>query len=282
MDSMLLGFLQNTVTLSAILLLAALGGLMSERSGIVNIALEGKMLIAACIGAQMSSVSGQPIIGIICGILASILFSLIHLFLSTKLEVDQIVSGMVINMAAYGITDYVARQFNLGNTKVPGFQIGYFVVFSILMAVILAWFFAKHRGGWQLLAVGYDPDKSGEIGLNVSKIRFQALIATGIFAGLSGLLMMFNSGVFTNNMTSGRGFIALAALIVGGWRPLPTLAGCVIFALADAAQTQFQGMAIAGQVWPPAVWQSMPYIITIVAMLGLVGKTSAPAGLGKV
>ena len=278
----MLGLIQNTVTLSAILLLAALGGLMSERAGIINIALEGKMLTAACVGATVSSISGQAVSGIFAGILAAVFLSLIHLFLTTKLEIDQIVSGMVINMSAIGITDYTARQFNLGNKKVPEMPLMFFVILGLFLAISLSYYFAKHRGGWQHLAVGYDPEKAREIGLNVPKIRFQALVFTGIFAGLSGLLMMFNSGAFTNNMTAGRGFIALAALIVGGWRPLATLAACVIFALADAMQTQFQGITIGGAVWPPAVWQSLPYLLTILAMMFLVAKTKAPAGLGKI
>jgi len=132
-----------------------------------------------------------------------------------------------------------------------------------------------------LFAVGNDPDKSRQMGIQPRKVRIQALLGTGILTGLAGALIVTNAGSFSDGMTSGRGYIALAALILGGWRPWPTLIAAVLFGLFDSLQLQLQGQPMFGQAIPGEFWQALPYIVTLIALAGAAGRSRAPAGLGK-
>ncbi|MBL8060878.1 MAG: ABC transporter permease [Chthonomonas sp.] len=277
-----LSFVTNWGMFTAILGLAALGGMFSERSGIVNIALEGKMLMAACITALVGGVSGSPILGLSAGLASAVLLSLSHWALTQFYQVDHIVSGMGINLFAYGATNFIALTFI--KPEVPNQFLPIPFYFGCLaLSIGASWFmFSRMRAGLRLLAVGENPDKARTTGIEPLQVRLWALVLAGILCGLSGSLIVTNSGSFGDNLTAGRGFIALAALILGGWRPLSVALACLAFAAFEAAQIQFQGAPVLGYQLPAAFWKSLPFLITLIAMAGLVGRTKAPSGLGKI
>jgi ABC-type uncharacterized transport system permease subunit len=288
--------LLSTITLAAPLVLAALGGLASERSGVINLALEGKMLTAACVTALTAGALNSAILGALCGIGAAILLSLFHWLLTQKFSLDHIISGMAINALALGGTNFLDRAFtNTARTEgitvlqtfsldlgpAGKFQISIYLVLALVLPFFIGWYLKRTRAGLRLLAVGSDPDKARLMGVQPLRVRLLALIATGTFSGLAGVLLISNVGRFTNDMTAGRGYIALAALILGGWRPVPAFLACFGFAVCEAVQIQFQGTNIIGARIPSEAWQALPYVVTVIAMAGFLGKSRPPQGLGK-
>lgn len=283
MTELLLAILGSTVTLSAPLILAALGGFFSERCGVINIALEGKMLAAACMAAIIGLNTGNALMGLGAGIVAGVLMSLMHYVLTQTYRVDHVVSGMAVNIIAFGGTNFLAEKFmdESFSAKVPIVPVWVYDVLAFTLPIGLWLYMRSTRSGLRLLAVGNDPDKSRQMGVSVARVRFTSLLATGVLCGIAGTLMISTTRAFYDGMTAGRGFIALAALIISGWRPLPALIACVVFGLFQALQINLQGTKIAGAELPPEFWHSMPYLVTIIALIALVGKNRAPAGLGK-
>lgn len=272
----------NTVVLSAPLVLAALGGLLSERSGVINIALEGIMLTAACLTAIVGVASGSAVIGLAAGIGAGILMSLLHALLTQAFSIDHIVSGMAINALAIGGTNFLAQALSgISDEKVPVYPNWAYYTIALVATLWIGFYLKRTRGGLHLLAVGNDPDKSRQMGLNPTKVRYLALIGTGVLTGLAGVLILSNAQSFSDGMTAQRGFIALAALILGGWRPWPALGACLLFGSFSALQLQLQGTPILGLDIPYDAWKALPYVVTIVALAGFLGRNRAPAGLGK-
>ncbi|MBV6458254.1 MAG: hypothetical protein HONBIEJF_01379 [Fimbriimonadaceae bacterium] len=282
MDS-LLAFLGAVIALTAPLALAALGGLASERSGIVNIALEGLMLAAACATAIAGIVLQSAWVGLGVGVTAAILLAWVHVVLTQQFRIDHIVSGMGINAIAIGGTNFAwSRVTSAGSeTKAVMFGTTPYYILAATLPAIAAWALLRTRFGLRLNAVGNAPDKAEQMGVSISKVRFGALTACGLLCGLSGALIASNAGTFTDNMTAGRGFIALAALILGGWRPLPALAACALFGTFDALQLQFQGTQMIGAKIPSQVWNAVPYAVTLIALAGFLGRAKPPAALGK-
>jgi general nucleoside transport system permease protein len=292
----LISILLSTITFAAPLVLAALGGLTSERSGIINLALEGKMLMSACVTGLAAVAFNSAFAGVLCGISAAVLLSLFHWLLTQKFSLDHIISGMAINALALGGTNFLDRAFkdperNEGIPLLPTwvldlgaagkYQVSAFLVLAILLPFGIHWYLRRSRAGLRLLAVGSDPEKARLIGIGPLKVRLLALVATGIFTGLAGALIISNVGRFTDGMTAGRGYIALAALILGGWRPIPAMAACIAFALFEAIQIQLQGTNILGAKIPSEAWQALPYIATVIALAGFLGRSRAPQGLGR-
>lgn len=272
----------NSVTLSAPLVLSAIGGLCSERSGVINIALEGTMLTAACATAMVGVATGSAYFGLAAGVFAAILVSQLHALLTQRFLIDHIVSGMAINALALGGTNFCSRALpNLSQERAPVFAVQLYWVLALVSVVWMWLYLSRTRGGLQLLATGEDPDKSRQMGLDPRKIRLFALTGTGVLVGLAGALVLSNAQSYSDGMTAGRGFIALAALILGGWRPWPTLAACLLFGLFSALQLQLQGSKILGAELPSDVWVALPYVVTVVALAGFMGRNKAPAGLGK-
>ncbi len=274
-------FLMNLLVFASILGLAALGGMFSERSGVINIALEGKMLMAACVTGWIGGTSGSALIGLAAGVCAAIALSLAHYLLTQVYSIEHIVAGMAINVFAYGATNFIALTFIKPGASNHFLPIPVYLGLALLASLVSTFVFARTRAGLRLLAVGESPEKSRVTGLDPLRVRLQALIVTGVLCGLSGALIVTNSGAFSDNMTSGRGFIALAALILGGWRPVPATLACLAFAAFEAGQIQLQGTKLFGYETPAALWNAMPYVITLVALAGFVGRAKAPAGLGK-
>jgi simple sugar transport system permease protein len=169
----------------------------------------------------------------------------------------------------------------VSSEKVPVFPNPLYWTLALLSATAISVYLARTRGGLRLLAVGNDPDKSRQMGVDPVKVRYLALIGTGVLAGLGGVLILSNAQSFSDNMVAGRGFIALAALILGGWRPWPTLAACLLFGAFFALQLQLKGTPILGADVPTAAWTALPYAVTIIALAGFLGRSKAPSGLGK-
>ena len=265
------------------LLLAALGGYMSEKSGVVNIALEG-MMLASCCGVALGSLkTGSPYIGLAIGLGVSTILGAIHWLLTQRYRIDAIISGMGLNAIVLGGCNYLSQKLISPNDpdKIAILPLWVYVGLAFLMPLAISRFAAHTRGGLRMQAAGSDPDKSRLAGLNPAGIRLWALMGSGLLCGLSGAFIVSNSGRYVDNMTAGRGYIALAALIVGGWRPVPAALACLLFGALDALQLQLQGQGQLGSAIPPEIWTCLPYAATVIAMAGLMGKNRAPAGLGK-
>ncbi len=273
----------GTLALSSPLILAALGGWFSERGGVINIALEGKMLSAAAATAIVAIATDNPWTGLFAGMGAGIAMSLLHWAMTQNYRIDHIVSGMAINALAFGAANYLDKVFTDPNRPkpMPLLPLSAFYVAAILAPILLSAFAARTRAGLRLAAVGSDPAKARQMGVSPVSVRFWGLVGAGAFCGLSGALIVMNAKWFTDGMTAGRGFIALAALILGGWRPIPAMIACVAFGFFQAVQIQFQGSVTFGLKLPPEFWAALPYAITVVALAGLLGRSRAPAGLGK-
>lgn len=275
-------FFSILLVFAAILGLAALGGMYSERSGIINIGLEGKMLVGACITALVAQKSQNPLLGVLAGVGAAVLLSLGHYLLTQTYRIEHIVAGMAVNLFAYGATNFIGvGGFITPGQSTPFFPVMVFVALAAVAVGLSIFMFRTTRFGLHLLAVGEDPNKARITGLDPAKVRLKALLVCGVLCGLSGALIVSNSGNFSDNMTAGRGFIALAALILGGWRPLTVALACVAFAAFDAMQLVFQGQRVLGLEVPNQFWTALPYLITLFALAGLVSRSRAPAGLGK-
>ncbi|MBV6491538.1 MAG: ABC transporter permease [Fimbriimonadaceae bacterium] len=283
MESWVGTLLVGALIYGAPLVLATMGGYCSERGGVINIGLEGKMLIAAAVTALVGAGTENSYFGLCAGIGSAVLLSWFHWLLTQTYQIDHIVSGMAINAIAIGSSNFLDKQFTDPDRAhgIPTLPLNAYYVAALLAPLALAWFTHRTRGGLRLLAVGSDPSKSRQMGVKPLFVRFYGLTVTGVLCGLSGALIFSNSKWFTDGMTAGRGFIALAALILGGWRPIPAAIACLVFGFFDSMQIIFQGTRIGGVVVPSEFWSSLPYVITVVALAGFLGKSRVPSGLGK-
>ncbi len=282
MASMLESVVLSTISLSSPLILAAMGGFTSERSGVINIALEGKMLSAACAAYIATLFWHSPWLALGVGIAAAIVMSVLHWLLTQQYRIDQIISGMAINLLAAGGTNYFLNKYQDPNaTNLPVLPMSLFWIVGFVLPLLL-WLYTRFgRGGLRLQAVGSDPDKARMMGVQPLTTRLLCLVATGVFTGIAGTMIFTSAGQFTEGMTAGRGYIALAALILGGWRPVPAMLACIAFGFFQAMQLQLQGTKIAGADIPAEVWSSLPYLVTVIALAGFLGRSRSPAGLGK-
>ncbi len=284
----------------ALLLLPALGGVISERSGVVNIAMEGMMLVGAYAGVMTTLATNSVLIGVLGAMLAGGLMALVHAIVSINFKADQIVSGIAINIAALGLTDYLltiqtggqgvphlndAQRLStlplgpLANIPFLGpvlFQQN--VIFYVAIVILLAIQFLLFNTniGLRIRAVGEHPHAADTAGVNVRLVRYCCVIASGLLSGLAGAFLSSGiSGIFINNMTAGAGFIALAAMIFGKYTPWGTAGACLIFGLGEALSPRLQDTGIS-----PNLLSILPYILTLIALVGLVGRTVAPAADG--
>jgi simple sugar transport system permease protein len=278
--------LSATLRLSTPLLLAALGGLICETAGVVNIALEGMMLVGAW-GAAVGTLSTHsPMLGLMLGMVMASLTAALYGVCVLHLRANQIVAGMAINMLALGLTPVLCKILYDVTGSTPAiplnqrFQNG--PVLAAYALVFVVWFVrARTRFGLRLVFAGENPEALETAGPQVIRIRWIAVLVSGAFAGMAGAsLSIYLSSFFSRNMTAGRGFIALAALIFGKWRPIPTATACLLFAFAEAAQIRLQGMKIGSLPVPIQLIQILPYVVTIVVLAGFVGRARAPKALG--
>lgn len=277
----------STLRVSTPLLFAALGGILSERAGVINIALEGLMLVGAFAGASVAFYTHSPVLGALAAMGAGIVLAAFYALFVVKLKADQIVAGTAINLLAAGITPFLCKILFESGTATPTLPIAdrfqsapIWIVWG-LVAVVFLWMRFTASGLWLQFA-GEHPEALSTAGIRVSRVRWLAVLASGALAGLGGAtLSIFLSSSFSRNMTAGRGFMALAAMIFGKWRPLPTAAACLFFGLADALQIRLQGVVLFGTEPVPVQFiQILPYVVTVLVLAGFVGKSRAPQSLG--
>jgi simple sugar transport system permease protein len=279
-------FLASTIRLATPLLLAALGGLFSERSGVINIALEGLMLAGAFTAAAITHAAGNPWIGLAAGIAAGVTLALVHAVACIRFRADQVVTGTAINILMLGIPAMLSGAFFLSSgatPQIPKEQLMPYtpVVLAFVLVAITSYVLYRTSFGLRLRAVGENPEAADAAGVSVKRMRYLAVMISGALAAIGGAYISIGqSSLFTRNMTSGRGFIALAALIFGKWRPVPTMLACLLFGFADALQIQLQGVPIRGYEVPNQFIQIIPYVLTIVVLTGFIGQSRAPRALG--
>jgi simple sugar transport system permease protein len=279
-------FLASTIRLATPLLLAALGGLFSERAGVINIALEGLMLAGAFTAAAMTHYSGSPWIGLLSGVVAGVAVAALHAVASIRYRADQVVSGTAINILMTGVPAMLSGAFFLSSGATPQIPkenlIPYTPVVLALLLVAATWYVLYRTPfGLRLRAVGENPEAADAAGVSVTGMRYSAVLISGALAAIGGAyLSIGQSSLFTRNMTSGRGFIALAALIFGKWRPVQTMLACLLFGATEALAIRMQGVPIRGTEIPNQFVQIIPYVLTIVVLAGFIGHSRAPRALG--
>ncbi len=279
----------SSIRLSTPLILAALGGMFSERSGVINIALEGMMLAGAFTAAAVTYASGSPWIGLLAAIGAGVLVALIHAVASIRYRADQVVVGTAINILMIGLPGFLSGAFFLSSGSTPQLPIENLIPRApVLMAfafVPLSWYVLyKTPFGLRLRAVGENPEAADAAGVNVATLRYSGVLLSGALAAIGGAyLSIGQSSLFTRNMTSVRGFIALAALIFGKWRPVQTMLACLFFGLTEAITIQMQGVVKlpSGEDIPVQFIQMVPYVLTIVVLAGFIGHSRPPRALGR-
>lgn len=291
---------QATLQFGALLLLPALGGVISERSGVVNIAMEGMMLTGAYAGVMVALSTNNLLLGVLGAIIAGGLMALIHAVISINFKANQIVSGIAINIAALGLTNYLLLVQTSGqgvrslasNLRLPVITWGplanipflgpvlfqqniiFYVAVLILVGIQLLLF--RTNIGLRIRAVGEHPQAADTAGVNVRLVRYLCVISSGLLSGLAGAFLALGiNGIFNSNMTAGAGYIALAAMIFGKYTPLGTAGACVIFGLGEALSVRMQDSGVS-----PYLLSTIPYILTLIALVGLVGRTIAPAADG--
>jgi simple sugar transport system permease protein len=276
-------FIWQTLRIAIPYLFAAAGGVVAERAGVISLTLEGFMLSGAFGAALGSFYSGSAWVGILTGILAGLLFGLLHALACVKYRADQVVAGIAINLLVVGVTRFFLNLLfdsSSNSPRVPGFA-GFFsnplIWLGILALPLVAWILQRTVFGLRLRAVGEHPDAALSVGVAVRKVRYLAVALSGVLAGLGGAYLALDQHQFSDEMTAGRGFIALAAIIFGRWDPVRAAIACLLFAAAEAAQIRLQSLAIM----PSQFVEMIPYLLTIVALAGLVGRSRAPAALGK-
>ncbi|MGR3343658.1 MAG: ABC transporter permease [Paracoccaceae bacterium] len=306
--------LDSTIRLSVVLLLACLAGLFSERSGIVDIGLEGKMLIAAFVAAAVAYETGNAWVGVLAGCAASVVFSMIHATASIIFRGDQIISGVALNFLASGLTVVIGHAIYqkggqtptlAGNARfteitlpfadaladVPVFGPIYselisghkpLVYLAFAIVPLVWWVLYRTRFGLRLRAVGENPASVDTAGISVVKMRFQALMITGILCGIAGAyLSTAQAAGFGKEMTAGRGYIALAALIFSNWRPIHAMGACLLFGALEAISNLYPNIDVFGLFTIPVQFtQALPYILTVVILAGFIGKAIPPKSVG--
>lgn len=304
----------STLRIAAPLILAALAGLVAERAGIVDIGLEGKMLAAAFAAAAAAAQSGSPWAGLAAGVGASVALALLHGYVAIHQRGNQIVSGMAINILVAGLaptlanvwfqrggqTPLLGNEARFGAIDLPfanalegvpligalysdilsGHTLLTYAAFAVVP--IIAWMLYRTRFGLRLRAVGENPEAVDTAGISVTLLRYQAMVITGVLCGLSGSALSTALGAgFIRDMSAGKGFLALAAMIFGKWKPVPTLAACLLFAFVDALQGRLQGesLPLIGEI-PVQFTLMLPYVLTVIILAGFVGKIEAPKASG--
>ena len=288
-DLFTIALIFSTVRLSTPLILAALGGLFSERSGVINIALEGMMLSGAFTAAAMTYATGSPWLGLISAIAAGLLISLVHAVACIRYRADQVVVGTAINILMIGLPGFLSGAFFLSSGSTPQLPIEQLVprapvVLAFALVPITWYLLYRTPFGLRLRAVGENPEAADAAGVNVARIRYSGVLMSGALAALGGAyLSIGQSSLFTRNMTSGRGFIALAALIFGKWRPAQTMLACLFFGFTEAVTIQMQGVVKlpSGEDIPVQFIQMVPYILTMVVLAGFIGHSRPPRALGQ-
>ncbi len=317
-ESLIAGMLASTLRVSAPLILCALAGLLAERSGVVDIGLEGKMLFAAFASGAVGALSGSTVLALLAAMGVAVLLSWIHGLACVSRRGDQVVSGVAINIIAAGMTVVIGIALFAQGGQTPQlpnavrlgpllpdaaqalrsvplvgvvlgdglFNHNAMVYAALALVPAVWWLLFQTRFGLRLRAVGENPQMVEAAGVSVQRLRYAALTLNGVLCGLAGAyLVLGQSAMFSANMTAGRGFMALAALIFGRWHPTKAFLACLLFGFLDAFAIRMQGIKLptalgSGEV-PVQLIGALPYVMTVVLLAGFVGRAVAPKALGK-
>jgi len=267
------------------LILAAMGGVLSERAGVVNIALEGLILTGAFVAVAAGTASGG--IGLCAALFAGAMLGLLHAFLTQRARMDHVVSGLGINLLAAGVTRYLALRYFPGGIRVEGLQGGLFAAAAVLLPFVVTFVLWRTRFGLRLRAVGESPESALMAGIAPAAPRYAAVTLSGMLGALAGAyLSLADAHTFTSNMSAGKGYIALAAVIFGKWNPFGAAGGALFFGFFYALQTQLQmsnvHVTFLGVEWTsPFILDTLPYVMTLCALTSVVGRAVPPAALGR-
>ncbi len=290
----LLILLFSSIRLATPLIFAALGGMFSERAGVINIALEGLMLTGAFTAAVATYELSNPYIGFLCGVAAGAFVALIFAIAVIKFEADQVVAGFAVSLLMLGLPAVISSRIydSAGSTQqiakeflLPDFYNRISIASILAFALIpVCWYVLyKTPFGLRIRAAGENPEAADAAGVNVIKLRYIAVIMSGVLAAAGGAyLSIGQSSLFTRGMTAGRGYIALAALILAKWKPIPVLFACLFFGFTEALAIQMQGVIKmpSGEDVPVQFIQMIPYVLTIIVLAGFIGLSRAPKALG--
>ena len=313
-DFQLANIVVTMIRNAPVLIFAAMAGLFAERSGVIDLGLEGKILASAFVSAGVAYAYQDPWIGIAAGIVASSMLALTQAFVSITQKGNQLVAGMAINIAMSGLTFVVAQYFfqqggrtpDLGEARLseivlPGTAllsdapfIGWLygsvigghtllVYLAFLLLPLVHWLLYHSRFGLRLRACGENPHAADAAGISVQRTRYTAMLIDGVLCSFSGAyLSIVQSGFFLRDMSAGAGYLALTAMVFGNWRPLHTVLGCLMFGFFGAVQVQIEGvdLPVVGRI-PGALIQMIPYVLTVIVLAGLMAKSVAPKALGK-
>ena len=293
--------LASSLRLATPLLFAAMGGLLCERSGVATICLEGVMLTGAFTAASVTAITQDPHLGVIAALIAGSFMMALHAFLTLYAKADHIVSAVAVNILASGLTPFLCkllfgsptnseslplelrlRPFEFWPDALAILRQPWLVYLACVLPFLLQFAIYRTRWGLRLLAAGDGPEALSTSGVSVNQVRFIALLWGGALASLGGVyLSISHASQFTRDMTAGRGYIALTALIFGKWRPLPTLIACLFFGFADAVQIRLQSASFLGMTFPVQLIQALPYLVTLIVLVGFVGRARPPLAIGK-
>ncbi|MEO8575219.1 MAG: ABC transporter permease [Gemmatimonadales bacterium] len=283
-----ISFLTQTLRIAIPYLFAASGGVIAERAGIISLSLEGYMLTGAFAATLGAHYSGSPWIGVLTGIFGGLVFGLIQAVASIRYRANQVVVGIAINLLAIGVTRFflkLAFASSSNSPRIPGFGgnqawHGFdnpLLWLGLIVAPVLAFILYRTPFGLRVRAVGEHPDAAESLGIKASRIQYISVALSGMLAALGGVFLALDQHQFTDQMTAGRGFIAVAAVIFGRWDPVRAALACLLFAAAETLQIQLQG----NQFIPSQFIEMIPYLLTIIALAGVVGRAVPPAALGK-
>ncbi len=281
-------FITQTLRIAVPYLFAASGGVVAERAGIITLSLEGYMLTGAFSATLGSFYSGSVWIGLLCGILGGLIFGLIHALATIRFRADQVVTGIAVNLLAIGVTRFflkLAFDSSSNSPRIEGFRTNVsargfdnpLLWLGLIVAPLLAFLIYRTPYGLRVRAVGEHPEAAESVGISVGRVRYVAVALSGMLAALGGVFLALDQHQFTDQMTAGRGFIAVAAVIFGRWDPIRAALACLLFAAAETLQIQLQGNEIIASQFV----EMIPYVLTIIALAGVVGRAVPPAALGK-
>jgi simple sugar transport system permease protein len=308
------GIIVSTIRNAPVLMFAAMAGLFAERSGVIDIGLEGKILASAFVSAAVAYTTQNPWYGIAAGVAVSVALAMIQAFVAITQKGNQLVCGIAINIAMSGLTFVLAQFFfqqggrtpDLGGARltdvilpgtaaldgipVIGWLYGHviggqsvLVYLAFLLVPIVHWVVYHSRFGLRLRACGENPHAADAAGVSVERTRYLAMLVAGVLCSFSGAyLAIVQSGFFLRDMSAGAGYLALTALVFGNWRPIFTVLGCLMFGLFGAIQIQLEGvdLPVVGRI-PGSLIQMIPYVVTVVVLAGLMAKSVAPKAIGK-
>jgi len=278
-------FLVQVLRITVPYALAALGGVMSERSGVINIALEGKLLVGAFTATLGAYYTDSIAVGLVTGVAGGVAVGALYALVVVRFRADQIVAGVAINMMAYGLTRYLLKiPFDSTANSAQHVSLSGKVftepVFWLACALVVGvWALYSHTAfGLRVRATGEHPQAVDTSGVSVARVRWLAVLLAGGLAGLGGAWLSLGNGAFAAEMSAGRGYIALAAVIMGRWHPLYAVAACLLFGFADALQLHLQTQGVG---LPTELIGTLPYLLTMIALAGFIGRSRPPASLGK-